>query len=146
MSIEQNKALVRRLFEALNTGLEATTAARPEIFAPDEVSYFAGQPFDYAAHAQFDTMLFTAFPDIQFTIEDLLADGDTVVARTSAHGTQTGEFQGIPATGAAVTSSAIALYRLAGGKVVEQWLEYDRLGTLQQLGVIPAHVQSTFAE
>jgi steroid delta-isomerase-like uncharacterized protein len=145
MSIEQNKALVHRLFEALNTGLEATTATRPEVFAPDEASYFSGQPFDYAAHAQFDTMLFTAFPDMQFTIEDLLADGDTVVARTTARGTQTGEFQGIPATGAAVTASAIAIYRLAGGKIVEQWLEYDQLGLLQQLGVIPALGQVSLA-
>jgi predicted ester cyclase len=83
-------------------------------------------------------MLFAAFPDIQFTIEELLADGDTVVARTTAHGIQTGEFQGIPATGAAVTSSGIAIYRLTGGKIVEQWLEYDQLGLLQQLGVVPA--------
>jgi predicted ester cyclase len=138
MSIEQNKAVIRRLFDALNAGLEPTTLTRPEVFAPDEVSYFAGQPFDYAAHAQFDAMLFTAFPDMQFTIEDLLADGDTVVARTTARGIQTGEFQGIPATGAAATASAIAIYRLAGGKVVEQWLEYDQLGLLQQLGVVPA--------
>jgi predicted ester cyclase len=138
MSIEKNKAIVNRLFEALNAGVDAMTAARPQIFDANEISYFAGQAFDYAAHAQFDAVLLTAFPDIRFTVESLLADGDTVVARTSARGTQTGPFQGIPATGAAVTSSAIAIYRVAGHKIVEQWLEYDQLGLLQQLGAIPA--------
>jgi predicted ester cyclase len=78
-----------------------------------------------------------ALPDMQFTIEELLADGDTVVARFTTHGTQTSTFQGIPATGAAAAASGIAIYRLAGGKIVAQWLEYDRLGTLQQLGLIP---------
>jgi predicted ester cyclase len=129
MSIEQSKALIRRLFEALNAGVEATSAICPEIFA--------GQPFDNTTYADFDTMLLMALPDMQFTIEELLADGDTVVARFTTHGTQTGAFQGIPATGATATASGIAIYRLAGGKIVEQWLEYDRLGTLQQLGLIP---------
>src|SRR4051812_13810584 len=112
MSIEQNKALIRRLFEALNAGVEATSAICPEIFA--------GQPFDYTAHAEFDTMLLMALPDMQLTIEGLLADEDTVVARFTMHGTQTGAFQGIPATGAAAAASGIAIYRLAGGKIVEQ--------------------------
>jgi predicted ester cyclase len=79
-----------------------------------------------------------AMPDMRFTIEELLADGDIVVARFTIHGTHTGAFQGLPTTGAAATASGIAIYRLAGGKIVEQWLEYDRLGMLQQIGVIPA--------
>ena len=139
MSIEQNKAIIRRLFEALSTGVEATSAICPEIFA--------GQPFDNTTYAEFDAMLMMAMPDMRFTIEELLADGDMVVARFTTHGTQTGAFQGVPATGAAAIASGIALYRLAGGKIVEQWLAYDRLGTLEQLGVIPplAHLQSSIA-
>jgi steroid delta-isomerase-like uncharacterized protein len=142
MATEHNQALVRQLFEALNRGPEALADARLAIFAPDEVSYFASQRLDYAAHAHFDAMVFTAFPDIQYTLNDLLAEGDRVVARFTARGTQTGAFQGIPATGKAVTMSAIAIYRVAGGKVVEQWLEYDMLGVLQQLGVVPAPEQA----
>jgi len=138
MSIEQNKAIVCRLFEALNAAVDAMAAARPQIFDSNEISYFAGQAFDYAAHTQFDAVLFTAFPDIRFTIKSLLADSDTVVARTSARGTQTGSFQGIPARGATVTVSAIAIYRVVGDKIVKQWLEYDQLGLLQQLSAIPA--------
>ena len=138
MTIEDNTALVRRLFDALNRGIAAVNALRPAAFAPDEVSTFAGRPLDYAAHAAFDAMLFAAFPDIQYTLEDLLAEGDRVVARFTARGTQRGVFQGIPATGRAAAVSGIAIYRLAGGKIVEQWLEYDQLGLLQQLGVLPA--------
>ncbi|MFL5805307.1 MAG: ester cyclase [Roseiflexaceae bacterium] len=138
MTIEDNTALVRLLFEALNVGMEAVNALRRQVFAPDEISTFAGRPLDYAAHAAFDAMLFAAFPDIQYTLEDLLAEGDRVVARFTARGTQRGVFQGIPATGSAAVVSGIAIYRLVSGKVVEQWLEYDQLGLLQQLGVIPA--------
>jgi steroid delta-isomerase-like uncharacterized protein len=137
MTIGDNIVLVRRLFEALNRGIAATNALRPAAFAPNEVFHVAGHPLDYAAHADFDAMLFTAFPDLQFMLDDLLADGDRVVARFTARGTQTGVFQGIPATGSTATVSGIAIYRLAEGKVVEQWLEYDQLGLLQQLGVIP---------
>jgi steroid delta-isomerase-like uncharacterized protein len=87
-------------------------------------------------------MVFAAFPDMQYTLNDLLAEADRVVARFTAHGTQSGAFQGIPATGKAVAMSAITIYRVAGGKMVEQWLEYDMFGLLQQLGVIPAPEQA----
>ena len=137
MTIEDNTALVRRLFEALNAGIEDVNALRPDAFAPYETFCVARHALDYAAHAQFDAMLFTAFPDLQFTIDDLLAARDKVVARFTARGTQTGEFQSIPATGRTAAVSGIAIYRVSEGKVVEQWLEYDQLGLLQQLGVIP---------
>jgi hypothetical protein len=72
MTIEDNTALVRRLFEALNRGIAATNALRPDAFAPHETFCVAGHSLDEAAHAQFDAMLFTAFPDLQFMLEDLL--------------------------------------------------------------------------
>ena len=137
MTIEDNTALVRRLFEALNRGIADVNALRPDAFASDEVFHVGGHPLDYAAHADFDAMLLRAFPDLQFTLDDLLADGEQVVARFTARGTQTDVFQGIPATGRSAVVSGIAIYRLDEGKVVEQWLEYDQLGLLQQLGVIP---------
>ena len=142
MSTEQNKALVRQLFAALNNGSEAMEAARPAIFAPNQIAHFAGQPLDYDAHIQYDTMVFSAFSDIQYTLNDLLAEGDKVVARFTARGTHTGMFQGIPPTGKAGTVSGIAIYRVSGGKVVEQWIEYDQLGVLQQLGVISSPAQT----
>src|SRR5262245_35577840 len=122
MTIDDNTALVRRLFEALNRGMEDVNALRPEVFAPHKVSTSAGRPLDYPAHACFDTMLFIAFPDLQFMLDDLLAVGDRVVARFRARGTQIGVFQGIPATGRAAVVSGIAIECVASGKVVEQWL------------------------
>ena len=83
-------------------------------------------------------MYLTAFPDLYFTVEDLIAEGDKAVARLTVRGTQQGVFMGIPPTGKHVTVTAIDINRFAGGKSVEHWLNMDTLGLLQQLGVIPA--------
>jgi predicted ester cyclase len=68
----------------------------------------------------------------------MIAEGDKVVQRWTFRGTHQGEFMGIPATGVQVILSAIEIFRLADGKIAEQWVEADNLGSLQQLGVIPA--------
>jgi len=83
-------------------------------------------------------MYLTAFPDLHFTVEDFIAEGDKVVARLTVRGTQQGIFMGIPPTGKHATVTAIDINRMAGGKSVEHWLNMDTLGLLQQLGVIPA--------
>jgi predicted ester cyclase len=67
----------------------------------------------------------------------MIAEGDHVMTRLSAYGTQTGELFGIPATGKQFTMTAIALHRIANGKIVEHWSEKSTLGMMQQLGVIP---------
>ena len=82
-------------------------------------------------------MLFTAFPDLHFTIEDMIAEGDTVVVRYTTRGTHHGNFRGIPSTGKQVSGTAMFIDRLVNGKAVEQWSNGDDLGLLQQLGVIP---------
>ena len=78
------------------------------------------------------------FPDVQVSVEDLLADGDKVIERTTARATHTGEFNGIPATGKQVVWTEIHIYRLEDGKIAELWSEIDLLGLLTQLGAIPA--------
>ena len=78
------------------------------------------------------------FPDVRATVEELLADGDFVIERTTARATNTGDFNGNPATGNPVTWTEIHIYRLKDGKIVEQWSEIDLLGLLTQLGAIPA--------
>jgi predicted ester cyclase len=83
-------------------------------------------------------MYLTAFPDLHFTVEDIIAEGDKVVTRLTCRGTQQGAFMGIPPTGKQATVTAIDINRFAGGKSVEHWLNMDTLGLLQQLGVIPA--------
>ena len=78
------------------------------------------------------------FPDVQVTVEDLLADGDKVIERTTAKATHTGEFNGIPPTGKPVVWTEIHIYRLENGKIVELWSEINLLGLLVQLGAIPS--------
>lgn len=78
-----------------------------------------------------------AFPDAQVAIEDLIAEDDKVVARLLATATNTGPFAGQPPTGRSVTIRSIRIYRLADGKVVETWAMQDRLGLMEQLGLVP---------
>ena len=79
-----------------------------------------------------------ALPDFHYTIEDMIAEGDKVVVRLTAQGTQMGEFGGIPATGKHATWTEMPIGRIASGAIAEHWGEIDNLGMLQQLGVIPA--------
>jgi predicted ester cyclase len=83
-------------------------------------------------------MFLTAFPDLHFTIEDQLAEGDEVATRLTAGGTHKGVFMGIPPMGKQVTVTGIAISHWVGGKSDEVWINLDRMGLLQQLGVIPA--------
>jgi len=87
-------------------------------------------------------MMFGAFPDWQVTVEDMIAEGDKVVARYTAHGTQRGELLGIPATGKSVTTTAIDIFRIADSKIAEHRVESDTLGLMQQLGVLLAPGQA----
>ncbi len=86
---------------------------------------------------QFVTMYRTAFPDLRFTIEDQVVEGDKIVTRWTAQGTQQGPLQGIPPTGKAVKVTGITISRMADGKMTEAWVNWDMLGLLQQLGVVP---------
>jgi len=79
-----------------------------------------------------------AFPDGQITIEEIIAEGDTIALRGTFHGTQTGQFQDIPPTGKTVTVPALDMYRLSEGKIVEHWGGPNQLLLLQQLGAIPS--------
>ena len=71
------------------------------------------------------------------SIDDMMADGDTVAIRYTMRGTHRGSFAGVPATGKAVVAQSMAFYRLAGGKIVEERTQLDMLGVLQQLGAVP---------
>jgi len=80
----------------------------------------------------------SAFPDLHFNIEDILVEGDKVVWRWNSTGTNTGSLMGMPPTHKKATISGIEIYRIAGGKIAERWGNFDQLGLLQQLGVVPA--------
>jgi steroid delta-isomerase-like uncharacterized protein len=110
-----------------------------EIFTSDHVEHQPGSPDIHgtAAIKQFITMIQSAFPDVHFTVEDRIIDGDKVAVRWSLRGTHQGEFQSIPPTGRSVTTTGIAIHRFAGNQIEESWDYYDALGLLQQLGVLP---------
>jgi predicted ester cyclase len=88
-------------------------------------------------------MYFAGIPDLSANIEDLVAGGDRVVIRFTAEGTHQGTLLGVPPTGKRLWVTAISIYRLVEGKIVEHWEEGDRLGLLQQLGVIPGTTRAT---
>jgi len=134
---EENKALVRRAFDAVAKGDLAVT---DESTAPDFVRRDLTSAFQeirgVQAVKQFIVALRSAFPDLQLTVEDMIAEGDKVVVRFTARGTHKGEFLGIPPTGKQVAWAGINIYRVASGKITETWQLSDGLGLMQQLGVV----------
>jgi len=136
MSTATQKSIVRRYFEQVFN--EHHHDLVEEFLAENIELHGTGLPPGVEAVKQWLSTLTTGFPDHQMIVEDILAEGDRVVARTTLKGTQLGEMQGIPATGKAVSVSAITIFRLDNGKIVEAWMVSDSLGMMQQLGVIPA--------
>ena len=142
MSTEVNKASVRRFYdEAFN---KKNKAAIDEFVDLNQVDHAAppGTPGGLAGAKQTIAMYLTAFPDLHFTVEDIIAERDKVVTRLTVRGTQQGAFMGISPTGKHATGTAIDINRIADGKSVEHWLEMDTMGLLQQLGVVPTPGQA----
>jgi steroid delta-isomerase-like uncharacterized protein len=136
MSTEENKAIVRRYQEAYNTN---NLDALNEIVASDFVSHSLapGLPAGLQGGNLMHQMAMAAMPDYHISNEDLIAEGDRVVARFTMTGTHTGaEFLGLPPSGRQITMTGISIFRLANGKIVEHWANEDALGLLQQLGAM----------
>ncbi len=138
MSTEENKAVSRRFHEAFDKGSEGAQALYEEL-APNFVAHFPGVPgpLDREGFKQLGSAFTTAFPTSQTAIEDEIAEGDKVTSRWVYRAAQTGEFQGIPPTGKQVEMTGITILHVVDGKVVEHWVNFDQLGLMQQLGVIP---------
>ena len=132
---EQNKELVKREWEAWSKGDFETFK---ELLAPDYVYFVPSRstkPMSLEETIELVKMLHNAFPDITFSIEELIAVEDIVISRFIMRGTHEGEFQGIPATGNKVEMSGIMMTRIENGKIVEDKKELDLLGQMQQLGM-----------
>ncbi len=136
MSIEENKDLVRRYFEEIDRRGDVSVV--DEFVSPDFVDHAAapGCTPDLAGYKTAFEMFRTGSPGTH-TIDDIIAEGDKVVVRITGQGTHAGDLFGIPPTNREFTATAITILRIAGGKIVERWVEIDMLGCLQQLGVIP---------
>jgi predicted ester cyclase len=145
MPAEQNKAVLRREVEELynHTG---NLDAIEELFSPEYVSHepTSGETRGIEGARRFATTFREAFPDLECTIEDMVAEGDKVVMRFRGSGTHEGETTEAfgPPTGKRMEITGITIKRFAGGKIVEAWTNFDALGMMQQLGVIAAPQQA----
>jgi len=122
--------------EALNRG-DASVAN--DVFASDAVVHINGSPDPNLSVDGFKQMvsgLLSAFPDLRFTIEDQIVASDKVATRWSAEGTNSGTFGPVPPTGRRVRINGLILDRVAAGKVVERWEQWDQMGMMQQLGLV----------
>jgi steroid delta-isomerase-like uncharacterized protein len=128
-----NARVVRSLFlDCFNTGRTEALAA---LVSPDFVG--PGPERGPAAFAGVMERLRGSFPDIQYTLDDVIADGDRVAVRWTWRGTHDQPFRTFPATHARVANVGIGVFQVTNGKIVRAWLETDRLGFLQQIGAIP---------
>ena len=140
MSAQDNKANASRFFEEFWD--QKNLAVADELLAANHVDHTPGSPPGLppgpAGFKQFGSVYFTAFPDLHITIDDQVAEGEMVVTRWTSHGTNTGSLFGMPATNKSATITGITISRIVDGKAVETWTNFDNLGMLQQLGVIPS--------
>ena len=127
--------LIRDFFASLDKG---DFGIYDEIFAPDAAFYSpsgSGEPRSKDHDIETKKMHLQVFPDLVHTIEEIIAKGDKVIARTKAHGTHLGEHEGIPVTGNKIETSAIQIFRIENGKIVAVWEESDLLGLFLQVGM-----------
>jgi len=136
MSIETNKNIVRRYQDAYNTG---NFDALAEVVAADVLTpnIISGMPPGLEGAKVVHQTTLLGMPDYHTIIEDLIAEGDKVVARVTMTGTHSGNFWGIPPTGKRVNLTAIYIVRIVDGKIVEHWGEEDGMKVLKQLGFKP---------
>ncbi len=133
---EQNKALARQFVEHMGAqNIEAAIALLGDAWVDHAVG--PGIPLGIEGAKAFFAIIWAAFPELQVTIEDMIAEGDKVVTCLRVAGVNRGPLLGMPATGKHATWSVTAIYRVVDGKLVEHWANCDDLGMMQQLGLIP---------
>lgn len=134
-----NKALVTRFEEALSSGeWELISSTIDELVAPDALirSPIPTEATGAQKLKEIFSTLHRAYPDLQVATDDVIAEGDKVVARNTVTGTHRGEYMGIPPTGKSVTYSEIFIFRVVKGRIAETWGVVDVLSQMRQLGAI----------
>jgi len=140
VSANENRATARRVYDEVFN--QSNLNMVDELFAPDYVLHDPGVPGGElrgleAYKEQWVSMLRTAFPDLRIVIEDQVAEGDKVVSRYTGSGTHQGELRGFPPTNNRVEVTGTITSRFAEGKIVEEWNNFDNMGMMQQLGIVP---------
>jgi steroid delta-isomerase-like uncharacterized protein len=138
MSPEENKAVVRRFVEEVFN--QGNLAAVDQFLAAEyrDANALPGQEPGREGAKRAFSLYQEVFPDLRYTIEEMIAEGDTVVTRVTFRGTHRGAFLGIPPTNRQVNVPAVHITRLVEGTIREHWSLMDDLGLMQQLGVVPA--------
>ena len=137
MTVETNKLIMSRFVDFINTASEQLAK---ELFSPDAIFHVPGRPEPVvgpAGYLEIIGMMRGGFPDIQWTLEELVAEGEKVAARFTMRGTHQGNFFNIPPTGKKIEVQATNFYRLSGGQFVEERGQPDLLSLLQQIGAVP---------
>jgi steroid delta-isomerase-like uncharacterized protein len=136
---EENKALVRRYFEEIWD--KGNLDSIDELFTTNFVRHgptgTEGEVRGLEGFKGLVTMYRTAFPDLQVPIEELIAEGDRVVSRWTARGIHQGELMGNAPTGNQLSVTGIIVDRISGDKIEEEWVDYDTLHLMQQIGAVP---------
>lgn len=136
MSTEENKTIVRKFFEEGPSKGNLNIAN--ELLAPDFALHVPlPAPPGIEGINEVITSCRAAFEHLNVTIEDMIAEGNKVAVRFTAHGVHKGDFMGLPATGKPITMTGIEVFRIKDGKIAELWGEANLLGLMQQLGIIP---------
>jgi steroid delta-isomerase-like uncharacterized protein len=136
MSIDENKLIVRRYFEAwADPDVERAVAMLDQVIHPEFVDHapYEGQSAGIEGVRQFWRKWRRAFPDFAVEVHDMIAEGDRVVTRWSMKGTHLGEYDGYAPTGRRIGHSAISIDRVVDGLITEEWIEFDLFGLIQQL-------------
>ena len=141
-TVEQNKAIIRRMTEVFYN--QGHVELAEQFFADTYVHHDPASPQVRDRDGlQAGLRAFrSGCPDLKITIDDLVAEGNSVTKRWTYHATHTGDLSGLPPTGRPITMSGLELFRLADGKIVECWLAYDNFSLLQQLGIVPTPAQA----
>ncbi|HEY3073107.1 MAG TPA: ester cyclase [Candidatus Limnocylindrales bacterium] len=134
MSVEDNKAVVRRFVDEVF--VNGNAAAVDELVAEDFVGHtWPGNGRDGLKQAM--ERVSKALADVEFSIDDMIGEGDRVAVRLTASATQVGEFMGMPAAGKRYEIGEIHIFRVRDGRIVEHWHQFDQLGMMRQLGAMP---------
>jgi steroid delta-isomerase-like uncharacterized protein len=133
---EQRKAVARRVFEEIFN--QGRFEVAEEIYAKDFVNHGVSRDIGLKEDQEAARGWKAAFPDLKMTVDMTIAEGDLVAVLWSGSGTNTGEGNGLPATGKKLSGRGITIWRISGGKIREEWSEFDQLRILKGLGLLPA--------
>jgi predicted ester cyclase len=138
MTIEQNKLVMQTFVDFINT---ANPDLANALIDPGATFYVPGRAEPVkgpAGYLEIIAMMRGGFPDIRWTLEELICEGSNIAARFTMRGTHEGSFFGVPATGNKIAVQALNIYRLSSGKIVEEFGQPDMLGLMGQIGALPS--------